>query len=820
MDDNEFEGQPDGNGSGSRPGWSERVSLPEHLRPPFARSRQADEAAPPPEEKLELPVAGREPARPKAAPPSGIVRERESAGAQAEPADEPAVESTASRVTPPDTVPVPTPEGGFDLEDPALYLNRELTWLNFIFRVLAEAEDERVPPLERLKFLSIVSSNLDGFFMKRIGGLKQQVGAGVLSLSEDGRSPQEQIDESYALVRDLVARKRRAFVEIVSSLAPHDIVIAEHDELPEQDREWLRRQYVENIYPLVTPQATDPAHPFPFISNLSLNLLVTLRLAGDPFASLARVKVPVGTGTPRFLALPDRKAFVPLEQVMAANLDLLFPGMEIEACELFRVTRNANTEMEEDEADDLLAMIETELRQRKLAPIVRLEVTRDMTPTHRGMLAAELGLDEESDVFEVEGTLGLADLMQIADLDVPELKDMPYHPVDHPQIVSDRSIFHSIRDLGSMLVHHPYESFSTSVERFLREASVDPKVRAIKMTVYRTSAESKAVDYLIEAARNGKQVTAVVELKARFDEAANIRWANRLSAYGIHVTYGVVGLKTHCKAILVVRQDFDGLRRYAHIGTGNYHSGTARSYADIGLLTCDPDIGHDLTELFNYLTTGYKPRRDYRKILPAPKILKPAILAKIGREIDHQRRQGDGLIRMKLNALEDVDVTRALYEASRAGVRVDLVVRDTCRLRPGIVGLSENVRVVSIVGRFLEHGRIYHFHNGGNDEYFIGSADAMRRNLRSRVEVVAPVEDPELQAELQMILDTQLADRRSAWEMHPDGSYTQLRPVGKSDRRSSQSELIRWAEARHWEATRLKRRRPRGIGASDPATDE
>jgi polyphosphate kinase len=364
-------------------------------------------------------------------------------------------------------------------------------------------------------------------------------------------------------------------------------------------------------------------------------------------------------------------------------------------------------------------------------------------------------------------------------------------------------------------VHHPYESFSTSVERFLREASLDPKVRAIKMTVYRTSAESKAVDYLIEAARNGKQVTAVVELKARFDEAANIRWANRLSAYGIHVTYGVVGLKTHCKAVLVVRQDYDGLRRYAHVGTGNYHAGTARIYSDVGLLTSDPDIGSDLTELFNYLTTGYKPRRNYRKILPAPKILKPAILAKIEREIEQHREYGNGLIQMKLNALEDADVTRALYEASRAGVKVDLVVRDTCRLRPGIEGLSENVRVVSIVGRFLEHARIYYFHNGGDEEYYIGSADAMRRNLRSRVEVVAPVEDPELRDELRLFLDTQLADRRSAWDMRPDGSYEQRRPESDDDRRSSQSEMIRWAEDRHREATRLKRRKPRGIRALD-----
>jgi polyphosphate kinase len=785
MDDSEFSNRPDGTGSRAAAESAERVELPDRMRPP-------------------LPDRGPRPA------PQG-----DDAGSLPEAA-------AILRSTPPasDAIPEPGPDGAFDLAAPALYLNRELTWLNFNYRVLGEAEDERVPLLERLKFVAIVGSNLDEFFMKRIGGLKQQVGAGVLKRTVDGRTPQQQIDESYALVSDLERRKRDAFLEIVSALAEHDVVVADHDDLDQEEREWLRAHYVENVYPLVTPQATDPAHPFPFISNLSLNLLVTLRLPGDLMPLLARVKVPAGTGTPRFLRLPDRNVFVSLEQVMAANLDLLFPGMEIDACELFRVTRNANAEMEEDEADDLLAMIETELRQRKLAPIVRLEVAPGMDPVHRGMLAAELGLDEESDVFELEGMLGLSDLWEIVGIDEPDLRDRRHHPVDHPQIVTDGSIFHTIREVGSILVHHPYESFTTSVERFLREASVDPKVRAIKMTVYRTSAESKAVDYLIEAARNGKQVAAVVELKARFDEAANIRWANRLSGYGIHVTYGVVGLKTHCKAILVVREDYDGLRRYAHIGTGNYHAGTARQYADLGLLTCDEDIGRDLTEMFNYLTTGYKPRRNYRKILPAPKILKPAILAKIDREVARHEEHGDGLIQFKLNALEDADVTRALYEASRSGVRVDLIVRDSCRLRPGVPGLSENVRVVSIVGRFLEHGRVYYFRNGGDEEYYIGSADAMRRNLRSRVEIVAPVEDPDLQEELRFLLDTQLEDRRSAWVMGPDGSYEQQRPSGDRDRRSSQAELIRWAEARHREATRLKRRKPRGIRAVDQNPEE
>jgi polyphosphate kinase len=711
----------------------------------------------------------------------------------------------------PGALPEPGPDGAWDLADPTLLLNRELTWLNFNYRVLNEAEDQRVPLLERLKFVAIVSSNVDEFFMKRIGGLKQQVGAGIHKLTADGRTPQQQIDESYQILRDLEERKRQTFLRLVDELRSSDVVIVDYDELDEQDQEYLRRYYVENIYPLVTPQATDPAHPFPFISNLSVNLLVTLHLPGDVVPSMARVKVPLGIGIPRFLQLEGRNTFVPLESVMAANLDLLFPGMEITSCEMFRVTRNANTELEEDEADDLLAMIETELRQRRLAPIVRLEVAEGMDPVHSGMLAAELGLDEESDVFAVPGTLGLEDLWELAALDLTELRDDPHHPADHPKLVTDRPVFHTIRAHGSILLHHPYESFTTSVERLLKEASEDPKVRAIKMTVYRTSAESKAVDYLIEAARNGKQVAVVMELKARFDEAANIRWANRLSAYGIHVTYGVVGLKTHCKAILVVREDYDGLRRYAHVGTGNYHAGTARLYSDLGLLTCDPEIGSDLTELFNYLTTGYKPKRNYRKVLPAPKLLKPAILGKIAREMGLHSEEAPGLIQMKMNALEDPDVTRALYEASMAGVQVDLIIRDTCRLRPGIPGLSDNVRVVSIVGRFLEHSRIYYFRNGGEEEYYIGSADIMRRNLGSRVEALAPVEEPEAMDDLRFLLDAQLEDRRSAWDMQPDGSYVQRTPPDDESEPGSQVTLIRWSDARHKEATRLKRRKPRGI---------
>jgi polyphosphate kinase len=481
------------------------------------------------------------------------------------------------------------------------------------------------------------------------------------------------------------------------------------------------------------------------------------------------------------------------------------------------VTRNANTELEEETADDLLAMIQTELRERRFAPIVRLEVENGMDASHRGMLASELGLNEEADVFEKEGILSIRDLMEIAQLEIPEFRDPPHVPIDNAELSTapGRNIFHVIRDRGSILVHHPYESFKTSVERFLLEAAQDPKVRAIKMTFYRTSEDTKALDYLVEAAKNGKQVAVVMELKARFDEEANIRWASRLSEAGIHVTYGIVGLKTHCKVILVVRQDYNGLRRYAHIGTGNYHAVTAKVYSDLGIFTSDSIIGQDLTELFNYLTTGYKPKREYHRILKSPKSMKRDLVERIERAIEVHTAAQPSLLQFKVNALEDPRVTRALYQASQAGVRVELIVRDTCRLRPGLPGLSENVRVVSIVGRFLEHSRVYFFRIGGEEEYYIGSADIMKRNLASRVEVLAPVDDPELRASLRFLLDTQLQDRRNAWEMQADGSYVQLQPTGDGDAVGSQELLIRWTERRRKKAAKVRRRKPRVLGPRD-----
>ena len=700
-------------------------------------------------------------------------------------------------------------ETGKNLRAPELYLNRELTWLNFNKRVLHEAEDPRTPLLERVKFLAIVGSNLDEFFMKRIGGLKQQVGAGMHELTVDGRTPQAQIHDSVVLVREIQARARTIFLDLKAALRRHDIVIADYADLLEDEQAGVRAYYIENIFPLVTPLAMDPAHPFPHISNLSLNLLASLRAPGEATPILARVKVPTGVAVPRFIRVGSANKFVPLEDVMANNLDVLFPDVEVMSCELFRVTRNANTEIEEETADDLLAMIESEVRDRKFAPIVRLETIEGIGPLHRGMLAAELGLDEEEDVFESDVMLGLRDLFEIASIDIADLHDPDHHGIDHVDLDGEQNIFHAIRNKGPLLLHHPYESFNTSVVRFVREACRDPKVMAIKMTLYRTTTD--IVDYLIEAARNGKQVAVAVELKARFDEAANINWATQLEEAGVHVTYGVVGLKTHAKLILVIRRDFSGLRHYAHIGTGNYHAGTARLYADFGLLTGNQNIGADLVEFFNFLTSGCQPHRRYSKILVSPRNMKAELLAKIDREISNQSQSFPGLIRLKTNALEDPDITEALYRASRVGVKVELIIRDTCRLRPGIQGLSDNVTVISVVGRFLEHARVYYFQNGGDEEFYIGSADLMMRNLESRAEVIVAVEDEPLREELRRCLDAQLKDGRNVWDMMPDGSYAQRRPK-KSDAGSGcQHAMIDAAQQRHQEVLKTKMLRPRAI---------
>lgn len=707
----------------------------------------------------------------------------------------------------------------FDLGDPSLYFNRELLWLEFNHRVLEQALDTEKPLLERVKFLAIAGSNMDEFFMKRIGGLKQQVAANVQEATVDGRTPQQQIDDCYLKIHQYMLDREQVVNRVFSDLKRAGIEILSYVRLTKAEKAEMREYFYDNIYPLVTPQSVDPAHPFPFISNLSLNLLVTLRYPGESEASLARVKVPVGAGANRFLPVGTGTRFVPLEEVLANNLDLLFPGMEIVSCELFRLTRNANTSREEEHADDLLATIESALHHRKFAPIVRLQVKPDIDPQHRGRLAAELGLNEEKDVYAGAGMLGLRDLWEIHNLDLPEFKEVPHHPIDHPLLPRERNIFHIIREQRAILLQHPYESFSSSVEQFLNEAATDPKVRGIKMTLYRTDPGSEIVNYLIRAAQNGKQVAVVVELKASFDEQANINLATRMEEAGIHVTYGVVGLKTHAKVVLVIRQDYKGLRRYVHIGTGNYHSGTARLYSDLGLLLYDKEVGRDATELFNYLTTGFTPKRNYSLLLPAPKILKKALLDRIERELAVHSAQQPGLIRFKMNALEDIDISRALYRASQAGVRVELLIRDSCRIRPGIPGLSENIRVISIVGRFLEHARIYYFRNGGDEEFFIGSADAMKRNLENRVETLVPVQSKPLREQLREILELQLADRGCAWELQSDGSYRKLQPESGKVDEGCQTRMIRLAEKRLHEAQRLRKRKaqnaPAGLQMDD-----
>jgi polyphosphate kinase len=695
-----------------------------------------------------------------------------------------------------------------ELDSHEFFLNRELTWLSFNSRVLHEAADERNPLLERLKFLAIVSSNLDEFFMKRIGSLKRKVAAGIQDKSADGLTAQQQIDACYNAIREQELRQRELLKVLREQLAIHNIKIVSYDDVTTDQGIWLREYFYSEVFPLITPQSFDPSHPFPFISNYSLNLLVKVKKqgesAGDSIA-YTRIKMPLGEGLPRFVQIPDTYHFLPLEELVKKHLYMLLPQVDVEHAALFRVTRNIQAGRGSEETDDLLAMIQSELRDRHFASIVRVQVQDEIDSTARGMLAAELGLDEQSDVFSTGSSLmALRDLFEIAGIDRPELQEKPFKPLDPPQFSQATNIFHAIRNDGPFMVHHPYDSFKTSVERFLKEAAHDPKVKAIKMTLYRTSSDTKVVDYLIQAAQNRKQVAVVVELKASFDEAANIRWATRLEEAGVHVTYGVIGLKTHSKITLVVRKDYNGLQRYLHIGTGNYHAGTARLYTDLGILTNDKQMGIDATELFNYLTTGFTPDRFYRELLPAPKVLKSALLARIEREIKHHTTELPGLIQFKVNALEDADITKALYRACQVGVQVNLIVRDSCRFLPGIPGVSENATVISIVGRFLEHARIYYFKNNGDEEYLIGSADAMQRNLESRVEVVAPVKAPKLREELRFILDTQLNDYRQAWDMRVDGTYVQRQPRNKDEEIGCHQRMIDRYTERNKKAKRFQ----------------
>jgi polyphosphate kinase len=657
-------------------------------------------------------------------------------------------------------------------QPPIPYINRELSWLDFNARVLHEAQDERNPLLQRARFLSIFASNLDEFFQVRVAGLKQQVTAARSNPTPDGLSAAETLDAVRGRLVPLLAAHSEAYARVRAELAEEGIRIVGYDERPERHHE-LRSRFVNEIFPVLTPLAVDPGHPFPYISDLSLSLAVTVR---DPVSGerrFARIKVP--PVLPRLVEVAPL-TYVLLEQIIAANLDALFPGMEIIGHHLFRVTRNADLELEEEEAPDLMAAIEEELRKRRFGRVVRLEVERSMPADTRALLLRGLGI-EPHDVYEISGMLDLTALWQVAELDIPALHPVAWQPVVHTRLQAadpdnGTDVFSAMRQ-GDILVHHPYESFASSVQRFIEQAVADPDVLTIKQTLYRTSGDSPIVRALIQAAESGKQVVVLVEIKARFDERANIVWARALERAGAHVAYGVVGLKTHSKVALVVRREGRGLRRYVHIGTGNYNPFTARGYVDLGLLTTDPELAADVTDLFNALT-GHSRQTRYRKLLVAPHGLRAGLLELIEGETRRQREHGDGRIVIKCNAIVDATMIEALYRASQAGVEIDLIVRGMCSLRPGVPGMSESIRVRSIIGRYLEHSRIYVFGRGEREQFLIGSADLMERNLDRRVEALAPVTDPDHQARVRTILEVMLADDRRAWQLGSDDVWRRV----------------------------------------------
>jgi len=673
------------------------------------------------------------------------------------------------------------------------FINRELSWLDFDARVLYEATDARNPLLERVRFLAIVATNLDEFFQVRVAGLKQQLQAGHASPTPDGWPAAETLAAVRAKVLHLVADHSAAFAEVRRLLATERIRLVGYDERPERHLE-LRRMFIDEIFPVLTPLAVDPGHPFPYISDLSLSLAVTVRDPDSGEQRFARVKVP--PILPRLVEVGGN-TYILLEQIIAANLDALFPGMEIVDHHLFRVTRNADIAIEEDEADDLLLAIEEELRRRRFGEAVRLEVERSMPLETRIIIQRGLDLAPE-DVYDVAGMLDLTALEALADLDMPALRRAAWHPATPPRLLApdddeEADVFAAIR-AGDLLVHHPYESFVGSVQRFIEQAADDPDVLSIKQTLYRTSGDSPIVKALIRAAEGGKQVVVMVEIKARFDEQANIVWARALERAGAHVVYGLVGLKTHSKTSLVVRREGRGLRRYVHIGTGNYNPRTARSYVDLGLLSCDPALGADVTDLFNFLT-GVSRQQQFRKLLVAPGSLRPGVLKLIAGEIERQHTDGDGHIVMKLNALVDPAIIDALCAAGRAGVAVDLIIRAGCALRPGVTGVSDGITVRSIIGPYLEHSRIMRFGVGDRASHWIGSADMMERNLDRRVEAVAPVTDPEVRARLDRILEVMLADDRRAWQLGADERWQRVeagreRPTGLDTFETLQAEAV------------------------------
>jgi polyphosphate kinase len=677
-----------------------------------------------------------------------------------------------------------TPPSAPPLDSPELYANRELSWLDFNERVLELAEDERTPLMERVKFLAIYTSNLDEFTMIRLAGLHDQVDAGITARKADGLTPAETIARIVARVRALGERQSRQWEELRPRLADHGIRVIGPDECSPAELRTLDTIFEEQVFPVLTPLAVGPGRPFPYISNLSLSLGVWLTdpVTGDEL--FARVKVPKEV-LPRLVDIGGT-ALVPLEAVIARHLDSLFPGMTVRSHAVFRVIRDADFTVS-DEADDLVRAVETELRRRRFGEVVQLEVAADMDVDMRAFLVEQTEI-EERQVVDVPGMLDLDDLWEIHGLEGhAELREAPWKPVAPGPFASQEGkadLFAAMR-AGDLLVHHPYESFAASVERFVEQAVDDPDVLAIKMTVYRTSDDSALVPMLIKAAERGKQAVCLVELKARFDERRNIGWARSLEEAGAHVVHGLPGLKTHAKALLVVRREGEGVRHYVHVGTGNYHRGTARLYEDFGLFTCDRDIAADVAALFNTLTGAARPP-GYRTALVAPERLRDALLDEIRRTVEAHEAGQEARIVMKMNSLVDRRCIRALYEASQAGVRIDLNIRGICCLIPGIAGVSENIRVVSVVGRFLEHSRVYGFQRGDERHCFIGSADLMPRNLDSRVELLVPVNDPALRAEIEDVIERCLADDTFAWDLGPDGGWT--RREGRT--RSVHSELM------------------------------
>jgi polyphosphate kinase len=684
---------------------------------------------------------------------------------------------------------MPEDQPTFDLKDPKLYLNRELGLLEFQRRVLEEAEDIRWPLLERVKFLSIFGSNMDEFFMVRVGGLKMQIAEGVVEFTPDGMTPAEQVAAIRKIASSLLQSGHERWTkDLLASLDKGGIHVLDYEQLDEKQREAAQEYFDEVVFPVLTPLAFDPGHPFPHISNLSLNLAILIRDQRG-HERFARLKIPASL--PRLIPLkrssgstrkdgtvPYNHYFVWLEQVILAHLDSLFPGMKIVEAHLFRVIRNADLVVQELEGDDLLETMQESVRERRFGAVVCVEINRQMPPRIRDVLISQMEVDAR-DVFAFDGPLGLHDLRALMAIDRPDLKDIPFLPI-MPKIFKKRNdveanIMESIEG-SDVLLHHPYDSF-LPVINFLRQAAHDQDVLAIKQTLYRVGTNAPVVRALLEARRdNGKQVSVLVELKARFDEESNIGWARMLEQEGVHVVYGLLGLKTHAKVALVVRKEDEHIRRYIHLGTGNYNAATAQVYEDIGMFTADPDICADATDLFNYLT-GYSAKTEYRKLLVAPVNLRQKFEALIDREIEHHKKGKPAHMVFKCNALVDKGIIQKLYQASQAGVKVDLIVRSICCLRPGIQGLSENIRVVSILGRFLEHSRIYYFENAGQPQVYLGSADLMPRNIDRRVEILFPVEDPRnVRYIRQQVLDTYLRDNTSARLMQPDGTYKRIFP--------------------------------------------